>query len=326
MVSASPHIASGESTSIIMRDVVFALMPALFCGVYFFGLYALLLVLLSVGSCVLFEFLFCKIRGIPGTVSDWSAVVTGLLLGLNLPPAVPVYVPIVGGLFAIVVVKMLFGGLGRNFANPAITARVFLIMAWPSLMVKFVAPIDYSQGFSAFFNLFGSAFDPSDVVTSATPLGGASADLLSMFLGHTAGCIGETSALALLLGGIYLTVRRIIDWRIPVLVLGSAAVMALIFGGFGGILPALLSGGLMLGSVFMATDYATSPNTTVGTVVYAVFIGVMTIILREYSNYPEGMSFAILLGNLIVPLLDKFVIPKPFGYRKEGKAKKEAAL
>lgn len=325
-MSASPHIASGESTSIIMRDVVFALMPALLCGVYFFGLYALLLVLLSVGSCVLFEFLFCKIRRIPCTISDWSAVVTGLLLGLNLPPAVPVHVPIVGGLFAIVVVKMLFGGLGRNFANPAITARVFLIMAWPALMVKFVAPIDYSQGFSGFFNLFGAAFNPVDVVTSATPLGGADAGLLSLFLGNVAGCIGETSALALLLGGIYLTVRRIIDWKIPVLVLGSAAVIALIFGGFGGILPALLSGGLMLGSIFMATDYATSPNTTAGTIVYAVFIGVLTIILREYSNYPEGMSFAILLGNLIVPLLDKFIIPKPFGYRRDRKGKKEAVL
>ncbi len=325
-MSASPHIASAETTANIMRDVVFALMPALFCGVYFFGLYALLLVLLSVGSCLLFEYLFCKIRRIPNTISDWSAVVTGLLLGLNLPPAVPVYVPVIGGLFAIVIVKMLFGGLGRNFANPAITARVFLIMAWPALMVKFVAPIDYSQGFAAFFNLFGAAFGTADVVTSATPLGGADADLLSLFLGNVAGCIGETSALALLLGGIYLVVRRIIDWKIPVLVLGSAAVMALCFGGFSGILPALLSGGLMLGSIFMATDYATSPNTRTGTVIYAVFIGVLTIVLREYANYPEGMSFAILLGNLLVPLLDKFIVPRPFGYRKENKGKKEAVL
>ena len=244
-MSASPHIASAETTANIMRDVVFALMPALFCGVYFFGLYALLLVLLSVGSCLLFEYFFCKIRRIPNTISDWSAVVTGLLLGLNLPPAVPVYVPVIGGLFAIVIVKMLFGGLGRNFANPAITARVFLIMAWPALMVKFV---------------------------------------------------------------------------------GSAAVMALCFGGFSGILPALLSGGLMLGSIFMATDYATSPNTRTGTVIYAVFIGVLTIVLREYANYPEGMSFAILLGNLLVPLLDKFIVPRPFGYRKENKGKKEAVL
>ncbi len=321
LVSSSPHIAAPGSVRQIMLEVSLALFPALLCGTLFFGAYALFVVGLAVGSCYLFERLFNLIRKKPDTTGDFSFLVTGLLLGLNLPPWVPFYVPIAGGAFAMLIVKMLFGGLGKNFANPAATARIFLLLCWSSAMTTFVQP--FSGGFFGGFSTLLTGPDPGlDGVVGPTPLGGGDADLLSLFLGNVGGCIGETSALALLIGGIWLIVRRIIDWKIPLLVLASAAVSVLIFEqDFSAVLPALLSGGLMIGAFFMATDYATSPNTLWGTVIYAVFIGFMTVFFRTFSNYPEGMSFAILLGNILVPLLDKFLIPRPFGAKGPDRPK-----
>lgn len=312
MVSSSPHITAPGSVRRIMLEVSLALFPALLCGTLFFGAYALFVVALSVGSCYLFERLYNVIRKKPDTTGDCSFLVTGLILGLNLPPYVPFYLPIVGGAFAILLVKMLFGGLGKNFANPAATARIFLLLCWSGAMTTFVLP--FRSFFGGFSTILTGPPPELDGVVGPTPLGGGEADLLSLFLGNVGGCIGETSALALLLGGIYLIVRKIVDWKIPVLILLSAAVSTLIFRqDLQAVLPALLSGGLMIGSFFMATDYATSPNTTWGTVIFAVFIGFMTIFFRTFSNYPEGMSFAILLGNILVPLLDKYLIPRPFG-------------
>ena len=328
IVSSSPHVTSPTNTRGIMIDVLIALAPAAVAGTVFFGAYALWNLFLSVGFCLLFEFLWCVLRKQPITLADGSAAVTGLLLGLNLPPAAPFYIPLVGSLFAIVIVKMLFGGLGKNFANPACAARVLLLLSFATVMTRcYIAPVDYAAGESFFnFGLFRllPANADLDGVTSATPLGGASANLLQLFLGNTAGCIGETSALCILLGGIYLVIRRVIRWQIPVTIFASVALFTLIFtGDLSAVLPAMLSGGVMLGSVFMATDYVTSPDGRLAQVLFAVLIGFFTVFLRTYSSMPEGMSFAILLGNIAAPLLDRLLVPKPFGSvrrsRKRGR-------
>ncbi|NLK17856.1 MAG: RnfABCDGE type electron transport complex subunit D [Clostridiales bacterium] len=311
-VSSSPHIADDASVDRIMMDVVIALMPATVAGAIFFGFYALLLVLVSIAACVLFEYLYDLLAKKMNSIWDLSAVVTGLLLGLNLPPRVPLYIPIIGAAFAIIIVKMLFGGIGKNFANPAIAARIFLTLAFMRSMTMYIAPMDYSGGF------FPAFFDIYDATATATPLRGGGADLLSLFLGNIGGCIGETSALALLLGGAYLLARRVISFEIPLIIIATVAAFTLIFkGNISAVLPALLSGGLLLGSIFMATDYSTTPNTARGAIIYALIVGAFTAIIRQYSDYPEGMSFAILLGNLCVPLIDKYIYPKNFGYSKE---------
>lgn len=331
VVANSPHVTSPTTTRGIMLDVLVALAPATVAGVVFFGAYALFTLVLCVGCCVLFEALWCLLRKQPLTISDGSAAVTGLILGLNLPPAVPFYVPILGSLFAIVLVKMLFGGLGKNFANPAAAARVFLLLSFATVMTRyFIAPIDYGAGESFFnFNLFRylPAGADIDAVTSATPLGKGNADLLALFLGNYAGCIGETSVLCLLLGGAYLLIRRVIDWRIPVCLLGTVALFTLVFYGKVSEIPvALLSGGVMLGALFMATDYTTSPNGRLAQVVFAVLVGFFTVFLRRFSSMPEGMSFAILLGNVVAPYLDQLMVPRPFGYvPKRRRKKKEEA-
>ena len=333
-VSSSPHITSGNSTRRIMLDVVIALIPAMIAAVLLYGFYSLFLIALSVGSCVLAEFLFSKIKKEETTVGDCSAVVSGVILALNLPPAVPFYVPIFGGFFAMMIVKMLFGGLGRNFANPAITARIFLMLAWTGIMTKFVKPIDLSKGFAEMFSYFKFAFTTNgmDVVTGATPLSYIKAgafehiDLTDMFLGRIGGSMGEVSALALLIGGAYLVVRKVIDWKIPAIYIGSVALFTLAFkGNIDYVLPSLLGGGLIFGAFFMATDYATSPNTPIGVVVYALGLGLLTTLFRIYGSMDEGVSFAILIMNILVPLIDKFIIRRPFGYvpkKRERKPKK----
>lgn len=336
LVSPSPHIGSSMTTSKIMLNVVIALIPACIAGILVFGLPSLIILALSTGSCVLAEFLYNKITKKPDTVKDLSAVVTGLLLGMNLPPTIPLYVPIIGGIFAIIVVKMLFGGLGKNFANPAITARIFCVLAWTGAMTTYVAPVSYSEGFwKAMTQYLPQLFGSVDAITSATPLGlvkesissgPASIPVLNMFLGYTGGCIGETSAVALLLGGIYLIVRKIIDWRIPVLYILTTAIFALIFykDGYMYILPSILGGGLLIGAFFMATDYSSSPNTSLGIIIYAVGCGLLTMVIRRFGGYPEGVSFAILLMNLVTPLLDKYITPRVFGVaRKRPFTKKE---
>lgn len=314
-VSSSPHVTDDASVNRIMLDVIIALIPATVVGVLIFGFYSLLVVLVSIGACVLFEYLYTLAAKKLSSIWDLSAVVTGLLLGLNLPPRVPLYIPVIGAAFAIIIVKMLCGGIGKNFANPAIAARIFLLLAFLGSMTKYMAPLDYSGGFfPAFFNM------QLDGAVSATPLAGGIADLKALFLGNIGGSIGETSALALLLGFVYLLARRVISFEIPLIIVAVVAAFSFIFSGdVSTVLPAVLSGGLLLGSIYMATDYSTSPNTTRGAIIYALFIGILTALIRQYSDsYPEGMSFAILIGNFLTCLIDKHIYPKNFGYRREA--------
>ncbi len=337
LVSASPHIGSKMTTDKIMLHVIIALIPTALAGIVIFGVTSLIVLALSVGSCMLAEFLFNKALKKPQTLSDLSAVVTGLLLGLNLPPTIPIYIPVIGGFFSIMVVKMLFGGLGKNFANPALTGRIFCMLAWTGAMTTFVKPLDYSQGFGAFFSYVPQMFGTVDAVTAATPLalvkgslvtGSGTLPILNMFLGYTGGCIGEVSAAALLLGGIYLIAMKIIDWKIPVIYIVTASLFSLFLydKGYMYILPSILGGGLMLGAFFMATDYSTSPNSKLGVIIFAVGCGALTMIIRRFGGYPEGVSFAILLMNLVTPLLDKYITPRVFGTaRKKPLTKKEAA-
>lgn len=332
LVSSSPHIASSRTTRNIMLDVIIALMPAVIAMVAIFGFYPLLNTLVCVGFCVLFEFLFNLIRKKEQTVGDLSAIVTGIILGLNLPAVVPIYVPVVGALFAIVVAKMLFGGIGRNFANPAISARIFLLLAWTSVMTSFVAPLDWSNlaennMFFTVSNVFNIKMP--DLVTSATPLAHVKEALelgvnpatginaLDMFLGTIGGSAGEVSALAILIGGIYLLVRRVIDWKIPLIYILSTVVFTAIFyanTGYVGeyVWTYLLGGGLLFGAFFMATDYATSPKSSVAVIIYGIGLGLLTVIIRKFSSMSEGVSYAILLMNIVTPLLDKIKV-KPFG-------------
>ena len=329
-VSSSPHIVSPANTQRIMLDVIIALCPAVIAMVLLYGFYPLFLTVLSVATAVFCEWAFNLVTRRPQSVRDLSAVVTGIILALNLPPVVPFYVPIVGAAFAIVIVKMLFGGIGRNFANPAITARIFLMLAWTGVMTQFVSPIDLSDGANlfAYFNQ-GVGISLPDAITTATPLqnvkdaissGANPAEGLSaldMFLGRIGGSAGEVSALAVLIGGVYLAVRRVIDVKIPVLYIGSTALFTAIFfadSGYAGeyVWTYLLGGGLMFGAFFMATDYATSPKTPVAVVIYGVGLGLLTVIIRKFGTMNEGVSFAILLMNIVTPLLEK-IKRKPFG-------------
>lgn len=316
-VSSSPHINDNTSARGIMLDVIIALIPATIAGTLFFGFYSLLIVFVCICSCILFEYTYNLVTRSKNTIKDCSAAVTGILLGLNLPPLVPLYIPIIGSAFAILIIKMLFGGIGKNFANPAISARIFLVISFGQVMGHYIAPLNYSGGFfGEFFRYFGQ----QDSVASATPLGRGNASLLELFVGNIGGCIGETSAAALLAGGIYLSIKKVIDFRLPLTIIVTVAAFTFIFSGdISAVLPAVLSGGLMIGAIYMATDYSSSPNTVRGMLIYAFFIGLLTALIRQYSSMPEGISYAILLGNLIVPLVDKYVYPKHFGFVKEQK-------
>ena len=332
LVSSSPHIASSRTTRNIMLDVIIALMPAVIAMVAVFGFYPLLNTLVCVGFCVLFEFLFNLIRKKEQTVGDLSAVVTGIILALNLPAVVPIYVPVVGALFAIVIAKMLFGGIGRNFANPAISARIFLLLAWTSVMTSFVAPLDWSSladnnMFFSVSNVFNIKMP--DLVTSATPLAHVKEALeagtnpatginaLDMFLGRIGGSAGEVSSLAILIGGVYLLIRKVIDWKIPLIYILSTVIFTAIFysnTGYVGeyVWTYLLGGGLLFGAFFMATDYATSPKSPIAVIIYGIGLGLLTVIIRKFSSMSEGVSYAILLMNIATPLLDKIKV-RPFG-------------
>lgn len=332
LVSSSPHIASSRTTRNIMLDVIIALMPAVIAMVAIFGFYPLLNTLICVGFCVLFEFLFNLIRKKEQTIGDLSAVVTGIILALNLPAVVPIYVPVVGALFAIVIAKMLFGGIGRNFANPAISARIFLLLAWTSVMTSFVAPLDWSSladnnMFFSVSNVFNIKMP--DLVTSATPLAHVKEALelgtnpatginaLDMFLGRIGGSAGEVSSLAILIGGAYLLIRKVIDWKIPLIYILSTVIFTAIFysnTGYVGeyVWTYLLGGGLLFGAFFMATDYATSPKSPIAVIIYGIGLGLLTVIIRKFSSMSEGVSYAILLMNIATPLLDKIKV-RPFG-------------
>jgi len=296
-LSVSPHIHSGRSTSRIMLDVIIALLPASVAGCVIFGLRALLVLGVCVASCVLFEALFQWIVKKPQTVGDFSAAVTGLLLGLNLPANIPVWQCVVGSLFAMVIVKGLFGGLGSNPVNPAITARVFMLVA---------------------FGTMATAAFPTvvDTVAGATPLASETATPLSdLFLGLHGGAIGETCAAALLLGFAYLLIRRVITWQTPVTFVGCVFVCSFFLEGMDvtAALAAVLSGGLMIGAIFMATDYVTSPATAWGKVIFGVGAGVITVLIRYFGVYPEGVSFAILFMNILTPYINSWTRHKVFG-------------
>ena len=299
-LSVSPHTHCGRTTSSIMLDVIIALLPATIAGVIIFGLEALLVVAVCVAASVGFEYLFNLIAKKEQTIGDYSAIVTGLLLGLNLPATTPIWQCVIGALFAIVVVKCLFGGLGYNVVNPAITARVLMLVSFASV----AAP----------------AF-PVDVKAGATPLvdlaNGKSVDLVDLLLGNHGGAIGETCAVALLLGFIYLFVREVISWEIPVSFIGSVFVFSLLMEGDAEKALALtLSGGLLLGAIFMATDYVTSPTTPAGKLVFGLGCGLLTFLIRYFGSYPEGVSFAILIMNLLVPYIDKLTKHKVYGGKK----------
>lgn len=304
IVSSSPHIRADESISRIMRDVVIALLPATLAGMYYFRMGAVKVILAAVLTAVITEAVVQKIRKEPVTINDWSAVVTGLLLAFNIPASAPWWIPVIGSIFAIAIVKQVFGGLGHNFMNPALAARAMLLASWPVQMTNWVAP-------------------GADAVSTATPLailGGEAVGqpmpaLIDLIVGNVGGSIGETSAILLILGGIYLVYRGVIAPKVPLVYIGTVAVLTFVLGGFDlqYMIYQVFAGGLMLGAIYMATDYASSPVTPKGQTIFALGCGLLTAIIRIYGGYPEGVSYSILLMNVVAPLIDKYTSPKVFG-------------
>ena len=321
-VSASPHARSGATTSTIMRDVAIALMPACAMGVYQFGIRALLILLVSTLTCAVTEYVYLTLTKRHQGAYECSAIVTGMLIGMNMPATVPLFIPIIGSIFAILVVKQVFGGLGQNFMNPALGARCFLFLCYAERMNAFSIPQKVG---TAVLN-YGAA--SVDGISGATPLAamkaGETIRLFDAFVGFTGGVIGETSAAMILLGAAYLVGRKVISLRIPVAYLASFAVFLVLFGGHGldwyYVACQLCTGGLMLGAFFMATDYVTSPITKWGQIVFGILLGVLTGIFRLFGNNAEGVSYAIIIANLLVPLIEKVTMPVPFGKggRKNG--------
>lgn len=310
IASSSPHIRSSESINKIMRDVVIALLPATLAGIYFFRFDAVKVIFLAILSAVVTEAVIQKVRKQEVTINDWSAVVTGLLLAFNLPATAPWWLPVIGSVFAIAIVKQAFGGVGHNFMNPALAARAMLLASWPVQMTNWVSP-------------------GTDAVSTATPLalisgGEGVAEALpsigDLFIGNTGGCIGETSAVFLILGGIYLVYRGVITPRVPVIYISTVAVLTFVFGGFSlyYMIYQVFAGGLMIGAIYMATDYASSPVTPKGQAIFALGCGIITSIIRLYGGYPEGVSYSILLMNVASPLIDKYTSPRVFGEVKQN--------
>ncbi len=325
-VSASPHTRSSITTKIIMLDVLIALVPASIFGIYNFGLNALLLILTTVTASVLTEYFYCKGMKKPVSTGDLSAAVTGLLLALNLPSTLPLWIAALGGIFAILLVKMLYGGLGQNFMNPALAARAFLLISFSKRMTDFAVDRISAPAFSDYVQKGRIALDG---VSGATPLAmlknNESVDLFKMFIGNIGGTIGETSALAILMGAAYLLCRKVISLRIPLSYILTFVVFVLLFGGKGldaeYILAQVLGGGLLLGAFFMATDYVTSPATKYGQIVFGILLGLFTGIFRIYGASAEGVSYAIIFSNLLVPLIEKATRPRSFGKERIQDAK-----
>lgn len=303
-VSSSPHIRQSNTVQTIMRDVIIALLPAALAGVYFFKLRALLIILTAIISCVATEWVWCSVTKSKNTTKDLSAVVTGILLAFNVPPSIKIWMVVIGSIFTVIIVKALFGGIGQNVVNPALAGRAFLLACYPVAMTTWTTP-------------------GVDGVSGPTPLAilkGAEGMLPSLkqaFLGQIGGCIGETSALALLIGFAYLLYRRVITWHIPVFYIGTVAVLGAIFargdiGAMSGIYE-IMVGGVMLGGIFMATDYTTSPMTKKGQIIFAIGGGFLAMIIRRFGGYPEGCSYSILIMNLLVPLIDRWMKPRVFG-------------
>lgn len=316
-VSSSPHVRDHSSTKSIMRDVVIALLPAALVGIYNFRLSAVLVILTTCVTCMLSEYIWQKCMKQPVTTGDFSALLTGLLLALNLPATIPLWMCVVGGVFAIIVAKQMFGGLGQNFMNPALAGRCFMMLSFSSAMTSFTVKKGAAY-------MYGVAVD---AISSATPLAqvkeGGLPDLKAMFLGTTTGTIGETSVAALLIGAIYLLAKRIIDWKIPVVYILTFSVFDIAYQMAAGnaaypLVYELCGGGLILGAFFMATDYVTSPITAKGKVIYGILLGLLTGLFRFFGESAEGVSFAIIIANVCVPLIERWTVPKPFG--KEGKA------
>ena len=323
-VSASPHVRSHETTTGIMLDVIIALVPALVMSAVYFGTRALCLAAVTVGSAVLCEYLSRRIMKRDNTLGDLSAVVTGLILAFNLPATLPLWMAAIGSVIAIVIVKQMFGGIGQNFVNPAITARIILMMSFPSAMAKWIVP-------------FSSAWSP-DAVTAATPMAilNASPDLSAaeglpsltqMLIGAHGGSMGEVCSVALLAGAFYLLLRRVISPAIPFSFIGTVAVIMLIAGkgNLQFLAYELLGGGLILGAFFMATDYSTSPINRKGRIIFGIGCGLITAVIRLFGSLPEGVSFSIILMNILVPHIERLTTSKPFGYEKPEKKKEEAA-
>lgn len=304
-VSSAPHVRAKDTTSRIMLYVIIAMLPTTLFGIFNFGFRALLLILATVASCVASEWVYNKIAHKEQTIGDLSAVVTGMILALNLPVNLPVWEAIVGGVFAIIIVKMLFGGLGQNFMNPALGARCFLLIAFAKDMTNFV----------------------TDTYTGATPLAamraGEAVNTMDLLIGNVSGTIGETSVIALIIGAIFMVLMGVIDLRIPASYIGTFAVFMLLFNGFdiNYVTAQLCAGGLMFGAFFMATDYVTSPITPKGQILFGVCCGIFTGIFRCFGANAEGVSFAIILSNLLVPLIEKVTIPNAFGVVKQKAAK-----
>lgn len=322
-VSASPHIRSSVTTRDIMLDVIIAMIPACLLGIYNFGVKALLIILATVVACLLTEYIYEKLMKQPITTGDLSAVVTGIILALNMPAGLPLWMPICGGIFAILVVKMLYGGLGKNFMNPALAGRVFLLICFTSQMSNFV--VEKSS------DLVMNGALAVDGVSGATPLAllresGTTTSALTLFLGNHGGTIGETSAIALLIGAVYLVAKKVISLRIPVAYLVSFVIFIVLFGGANStdvnfILTQVLGGGLIFGAFFMATDYVTCPITHMGQIIFGLCLGILTGIFRIYGQSAEGVSYAIIFCNLLVPLIEKISIPKYFGKGAEAVGK-----
>lgn len=303
IVESSPHLRAPQTTASVMRNVIIALVPAAIASVLIFGWHAFFLIAACVASSVLFEYLFRKITKKSNTIGDLSAIVTGLLLAMNLPPQLPIWMGVIGSFVAIVVAKQLFGGIGQNFANPAIVGRIVLLISFATPMTSWMLPSLQDGKIS--------------LVAGATPLasGAEIPTMLEMFLGLRGGCLGETCILALLIGGIFLIVTKTISATTPIAFLGTMAVMALFFGQDP--IFQLLSGGAVLGAFFMATDYSTSPTTEAGKVIFGIGCGVITMMIRTYGSYPEGVSFSILLMNILTPHIEKLTRTKPFGGKKK---------
>ncbi len=319
IVSSSPHMVTKTDTSKIMGTVLIALLPAFAVGIYQFGFRVVTLTAVFVASCVLFEYLYNKITKKPQTVGDLSAVLTGVLLAFNCPSSLPYEIAIVGSFAAIVVIKQLFGGIGQNLVNPAVTARVFMFIAFATPMTSWPTP----RGGHA----TGAVVDAT---TSATPLGvlshGSFADVyndgftkMDLFLGNVGGCIGEVSALAILIGGLFLIWKKVISPIIPVTFIATVFVLGLIWGGFDGALFHILAGGLMLGAFFCATDYVTSPTLPLGKVIFGIGCGLFTMLIRIFASYPEGVSFAILLMNILTPYIDEICEKRMYKLPKKAK-------
>ena len=311
IMSSSPHLHTSTTITKIMLDVIIALAPAAVLGVFFFGFYAALVIAVAVASAVVSEWVFDKITKKRNTTGDLSAVVTGLLIALNMPPRIPLWMVVIGSAFAIIIVKQMFGGLGKNFVNPALAARCFMLIAWTGAMTTFHEPL-------------------VDAVSSATPLAimkdgatGSLPTLMQCFLGFKSGTIGEVSAIALIVSFAYLLIKRVVSIKIPAAYLLSFALLTFFFGknamDAGYLAYQLLTGGLLLGAFFMATDYTTTPTTSKGMIIFGIGCGVLTFLIRRFGGYPEGVSFSILLMNLASPLIERFTVPKSFGNRGGAK-------